>query len=309
MGLWLPASAGSRRRADGGFVVSNQNMVPVLALSSVLIALTQDPPKAKPPDCPDHNVVEYSVPAPEYPASIRVEMSAAPTGGGVRGVPHRSPHGTASYRMREAPAGGSTPAATIVEVLGNKGRPLHVVITIADYMKAPTVRWVNEKLLWLQVWRGRIVSTDAILDVETGRLMYREDANYNSILVPCDMKPSPRGTSQAAEIASLASPRCDAWFETGGTFASSGDDLSFTLQNRSADPSCRVDAVTLTFRVPMARSQIRVTTPTGWTATPIACSGSAFVCGIVWRATVALPPRESLGGFGLSSPTQALLQS
>jgi hypothetical protein len=50
------------------------------------------------------------------------------------------------------------------------------------------VSWLNEKLVPLQMWRGRILSTDMILDVETRRLVYEQDANYNSLIVPCSMK-------------------------------------------------------------------------------------------------------------------------
>jgi hypothetical protein len=38
------------------------------------------------------------------------------------------------------------------------------------------VEWLNEKLLFGQVWWGRIYSTDFILDVEQGKFIYREMA-------------------------------------------------------------------------------------------------------------------------------------
>src|SRR5208282_3694002 len=36
--------------------------------------------------------------------------------------------------------------------------------------------WLNEKLLFLRVWLGRVVSLDMILDVDSGVLVYSEDA-------------------------------------------------------------------------------------------------------------------------------------
>lgn len=35
-------------------------------------------------------------------------------------------------------------------------------------------RWVNEKLLGMRVWWGRILGTDAVVDVESGDFVYRE---------------------------------------------------------------------------------------------------------------------------------------
>jgi hypothetical protein len=44
--------------------------------------------------------------------------------------------------------------------------------------------WLNEKLLFLRVWLGRLVSLDMILDVDKGVLIYSEDATFDD-LMPC----------------------------------------------------------------------------------------------------------------------------
>jgi len=46
--------------------------------------------------------------------------------------------------------------------------------------------WLNEKLLFLRVWLGRIVSLDMILDVDTGILVYSEDATHDDLMQPCE---------------------------------------------------------------------------------------------------------------------------
>jgi hypothetical protein len=46
--------------------------------------------------------------------------------------------------------------------------------------------WLNEKLLFMRVWLGRIVSLDLILDVEKGALVYSEEANYDDFIQPCE---------------------------------------------------------------------------------------------------------------------------
>ncbi len=46
--------------------------------------------------------------------------------------------------------------------------------------------WLNEKLLFLRVWLGRLVSLDMILDVDKGVLIYSEDATYGDLTPPCE---------------------------------------------------------------------------------------------------------------------------
>ena len=47
------------------------------------------------------------------------------------------------------------------------------------------VQWINEKLLFIRVWSGRIVSDDLILDVTTHRIIYSEQATYDPTAQRC----------------------------------------------------------------------------------------------------------------------------
>lgn len=47
-----------------------------------------------------------------------------------------------------------------------------------------TFEWLNDRVLFVRCWWGRIVSTDFILDAETTRLIYIQDANYLSSVLP-----------------------------------------------------------------------------------------------------------------------------
>ena len=60
-----------------------------------------------------------------------------------------------------------------------------LVLTVLDHGNTIDVRWLNEKLLYGQVWWGRIYSTDFILDVETRKFVYREMAQYSELIEPC----------------------------------------------------------------------------------------------------------------------------
>ena len=46
--------------------------------------------------------------------------------------------------------------------------------------------WLNEKLLHIRIWWGRILATELALDLETGKPLYVEDANFAEFLGPCE---------------------------------------------------------------------------------------------------------------------------
>jgi hypothetical protein len=39
-------------------------------------------------------------------------------------------------------------------------------------------QWINENLIWIQVWWGRVASSDLILDVSKKQFIYNQLANY-----------------------------------------------------------------------------------------------------------------------------------
>ena len=48
-------------------------------------------------------------------------------------------------------------------------------LTLSDHGSYPVqVRWINEKLLFVRVWWGRLIGTDLILDAESGAIVNRE---------------------------------------------------------------------------------------------------------------------------------------
>ena len=46
-------------------------------------------------------------------------------------------------------------------------------------------QWLNEKLLFVEVWWGRMASTDLILDVSKKTFLYEEMADYGEMIQPC----------------------------------------------------------------------------------------------------------------------------
>lgn len=58
-------------------------------------------------------------------------------------------------------------------------RPYLLRLAIRDFYPnfGYRYKWINEKLLFVQVWWGRIVGDDLILDVEKEEIIYREAVN------------------------------------------------------------------------------------------------------------------------------------
>jgi hypothetical protein len=81
------------------------------------------------------------------------------------------------------------PWSTKVLILGNEARPIGITIEIREHGNSPVrCEWLNEKLLFVRVWWGRVVSTDLILDIETLKPIYLEEADYYRLILPCDQK-------------------------------------------------------------------------------------------------------------------------
>jgi hypothetical protein len=79
------------------------------------------------------------------------------------------------------------PWVTTVSVRGiNSDNPLLELSLVDHGSGGVQTEWLNEKLLFVRVWWGRIVSTDLILDVEQMTFPYREMANYGDFTQPCD---------------------------------------------------------------------------------------------------------------------------
>ena len=54
-----------------------------------------------------------------------------------------------------------------------------------DHGNTFSASWINEKLLFVEVWWGRIASSDLILDVNQGTVIYDELARYGELSEPC----------------------------------------------------------------------------------------------------------------------------
>ncbi len=58
-------------------------------------------------------------------------------------------------------------------------------LTYLDEIGAGGARWLNEKLVYGEVFWGRVYATEFILDLQQHKFIYREMANYGAATEPC----------------------------------------------------------------------------------------------------------------------------
>ena len=99
-----------------------------------------------------------------------------------------STHTTSSYSYLSKPDFTQPgPYNTDIAVSGTTAHPVNLTLEFKDHANNDvTPIWLNEKLLFIRVWWGRIVSTDMVLDIETGKFLYAQEANYWSLGEPCE---------------------------------------------------------------------------------------------------------------------------
>lgn len=103
-----------------------------------------------------------------------------------------SPQATAAFnRVVTADTTRPGPRSNVVEVFSTKGDPVAWQIEAVDLMDDMRLRWLNEDLLFVQAWWGRIVSTDLIFQLSSGRFLYAKEANYGLLVQPCEERGGP----------------------------------------------------------------------------------------------------------------------
>jgi hypothetical protein len=101
------------------------------------------------------------------------------------GTLKKSPHGTRWLNQEDPDFTKNGPWSTTITVADRNG-DLWLLTFPQHGNEGIQSDWLNEKLLFLRLWLGRIVSLDMILDVDKGMLLYSEDATYNETTHPCD---------------------------------------------------------------------------------------------------------------------------
>jgi hypothetical protein len=138
-----------------------------------------------PPPCDDAQV-QYRPAPSEVAHKIRVTRPSSQPALSTSARKLVSPQGTRWF-FEVDPDYTSTkePWNTILFIhrTGETDRVLR--LDVMDHGNTFTASWINEKLLFVEVWWGRRAASDVILDIDQGKIMYHEMANYSEIIQPC----------------------------------------------------------------------------------------------------------------------------
>jgi hypothetical protein len=162
----------------------------VILLVTVTVPTPSRGQQAAPEICEDYDRVSYTPIAGSFRAdrgdgsvfdiTITPLPDKAPKPAEFTGIePEVSPHATASFFLRKADLAKPDPWNSSVSVFGNKARPIGLRIDFKSHGNGGVrAKWINDKFLSLQVWVGRIISNDLILDIEKGSFLSAESAAY-----------------------------------------------------------------------------------------------------------------------------------
>lgn len=166
-----------------------------VALVAVVLAAAAEGQEASPlPPCGGQQVT-YGPPGEAYRSRVRIErVAAAP---GAQSAPAGavvSPQGTRWFVLAEPDFLAPGPWRTVLTVTARATEAPGWRLTVGDHASyGVRAHWLNEKLLFVEAWWGRVAATDLVLDVESGAPLYAEDADLVALIQPCDEgSPSPR---------------------------------------------------------------------------------------------------------------------
>lgn len=167
---------------------------PCVNCAALMCILLASPISAGAQDCPEWDHVRYSAPDQRALDEVSVTpITQAQLNESIKDLTRtKSRHGTAYFAMRTADTIKVGPWTTIVFIGGNLGRPIGLSVSFSNHASyGVDAVWINEKLLFLRVARGRVVSMELILDVEAQRVIYVEQADSLILVLPCDQKRPP----------------------------------------------------------------------------------------------------------------------
>lgn len=89
-----------------------------------------------------------------------------------------SPNGAYTFHLDEIPATGGNSDYTLTV---DNERPYLLELAFPDARGVVTPTWINEKLLFVRVWWGRVAGTDYLVDVEKEAVVLVEPFRYGAI--------------------------------------------------------------------------------------------------------------------------------
>lgn len=99
----------------------------------------------------------------------------------------RSPQQTAAFKRILVPDTAKLEIhREAIQIFTLSGKPAAWEIRTSDVHDASELIWLNEELIFIRVWWGRIRSTDLIFQIHPGKFIYAKDADYGELTSPCN---------------------------------------------------------------------------------------------------------------------------
>ena len=109
---------------------------------------------------------------------VAIRRAAEPAPGDAKWTP--SPNG--AYRMRQVDPDFSGPPPWNTRLVIEAERPEAVVLELKNHGNAVAyANWINEKLVLVRVWWGRVIGADLIVDAETGEIVWKETVRSGDV--------------------------------------------------------------------------------------------------------------------------------
>jgi hypothetical protein len=97
-----------------------------------------------------------------------------------------SPQRTSAFnRVRVPNFTKPGPYETSIEIFTLSGESHAWEIDFSEHKNGVQLLWLNEELLFVRVWWGRILATDLIFQIGSGDFIYAREANYGLLVQPC----------------------------------------------------------------------------------------------------------------------------
>lgn len=97
-----------------------------------------------------------------------------------------TPGGTRRFRLLKPDTMKDGPWQTMIYLYDGADLAPALLVRVSNHKShGVQARWINEKLLHIVAFWGRIGSTEFILDFEKRKWIYAEDAHYGAMVEPC----------------------------------------------------------------------------------------------------------------------------
>ena len=123
--------------------------------------------------------VEYSTPKQEF--EQRITLSAATSSAPANSKQDSSPQGTRWIITVGPDYTKNAPWNTTLLIGDRSTGKTFLKAEFREHSNGFSAKWINEKLIFIEVWWGRIASSDLILDVENKKFIYDQFAHYGQV--------------------------------------------------------------------------------------------------------------------------------